>query len=1171
MMRKKRRKIIIIVLLVLFLPSVGIFMLNLLRTNRLERYLRRELVRRTALATDGFYKLSFDKLNINLFNGELNIKGIRLVPNPRVFQEWEKKDSLPFTYVDAQIGMIGFKGVNMTWRKSFRLLHFNSFEIRKPEIHFYDSYYSSRTERLQKEVKTKTLYEMIAPYIDVLTVKKLNLNHADVSYTVVNPVSPIIYALHDVSFHAYGFRLDKNSSQSGKLLYCNDFDFNTNKAQTLLTNNDFVLNADRIRLDTKDSIIYISKIDLASQKQLWRAKRQKRVNTLDTFVDAVTVRGIKFSRKNALNYLTARSFDIVSPSINAFHLMSPPSDENVQNNKRRRIEKMSRDSLVNSLSLYEIISPVLHDVVIHHIGIANAKMQYLLSIKDSLEVYKLGNFDFKATDFHIDSLAKHKRGLWYSRSFAFEAKNISGRMTARNHQFNIKRLALDTEKGDFVIDDIALTPLAKNTHNDYIKGHVAALEISGLKYSHGISADMFLVKHPVIGYVTTEGATVKSRRVRTSYNRHSDVYEMLDPFLRYLSVNRFILDDAEVSFNDRRSTDATKYQLKHFNFFANDILYSAQTERQNDLHFDYEEMGFDFSHFDNYLPGKMYRLKMEHCSFSTLKGILSMQGICLIPQDTTFLHSNLSIQASSPSLLVSGLKRLPDKPAKNLYFSTLLLSQPQLDILKKDGSRLSLKLTRVTADDVAWDSTAFRLNTIALVSPIVNAYTVQHKEPLRHSGKTLPMAVPPALYDALSAISGQISLRKFILSDAIVSYAVHDADGHTIRHALDTTNVSVEGLAVNNVKRELDWDKIRFDTQNLAFPLDNGFYTLRVGRVGLVNNNVNLNDLHLESAYSKEEFAYHHPKHSDWFDLKVGKLSLSKIDVMAYLRNKSLRIDEVDVKDATLKNLKNQKIVVQHHVVPMIYAGLQKAPLQVDIRKVGFNNFAVVYEELAKKGTVPGKLYLTGINGLLTGLTNHPSSKNQYMGFDATGKLMDKGRFEFLWQMPLDSTNDHFHLNIHISAFDMSVMNELITPLASAEILSGHLNDMAFSTDASSKGATAQMQLLYNDLRVSLLKNKNGEMMDNKLLSGLVNKIVKHDNPEIKGKKQIVQVPRQANITIVRDPYHSIFNYMWQILRPALIESVGVSQVKQERAMKVVTFINKVKGFFHKKHSETQK
>lgn len=1170
-MRKRRRKIIIIVLLVLFLPSVGIFMLNLLRTNRLERYLRRELVRRTALATDGFYKLSFDKLNINLFNGELNIKGIRLVPDPQVFQQWEKKDSLPFTYVDAQIGMIGFKGVNMTWRKSFRHLHFNSFEIRKPKIHFYDSYYSSRTERLQKEVKTKTLYEMIAPYIDELTVKKLNLNHAYVTYTVVNPVSPIIYALHDVSFHAYGFRLDKHSSQSGKLLYCNDFDFNTNTAQTLLTNNDFVLNADRIRLDTKDSIIYISKINLASQKQLWKAKRQKRVNSLDAFVDAVTVRGVKFRRNNALNYLTARSFDIVSPSINASHLMSPPSGENVQSNKRRRIEKMNRDSLVNSLSLYEIISPVLHDVFIHHIGIEKAKMQYSLNIKDSLEVYKLGSFDFNAADFHIDSIAKHKRGFWYSRSFTFEAKNILGRMTARNHQFNIKRLALNTEARNFVIEDVTLTPLAKKTHNDYAKGHVVALKINGLKYDHGISADTFLIKHPVIGYVTTEGVTVKSRRVRASNNRHSDVYEMLDPFLRYLSVKRFILDDAEVTFNDRRSADATEYQVNHFNFFANDILFSAQTERQKDLHFDYGEMGFDFSHFDNYLPGKMYRLKMERCSFSTLKGILSLQGICLLPQDTAFLHTQLSIQASSPSLLVSGLKRLPDKPAKNLYFSTLLLSQPRLDVLKKDGSRMSLKLAQVTADDVAWDSTAFRLNTIALVSPLVNVYSVQHKESLHPSNKTLPMAIPPALYDALSAISGQISLRKFILSDAIVSYAVHDANGRTTRHVLDTTNVSVEGLAVNNVKRELDWDKIRFDTQNLAFPLDNGFYTLRVGWVGLVNNNVSLNNLRLESAYSKEEFAYHHPKHSDWFDLKVGELSLSKIDVMAYLRNKSLRIDEVKVKDATLQNLKNQKIVVPHHEVPMIYSGLQKAPLSVDIRKVGIDNFTVVYEELAKKGIVPGKLYLTGITGSLSGVTNRPSSNNQYMTLDATGKLMNKGRFKFLWKMPLDSTNDHFHLNIHISAFDMNAINELVTPLASAEILSGHLNEMTFSTDASSKGATAQMQLLYNDLRVSLLKNKNGEMMDNKLLSGLVNKIVKHDNPEIKGKKQVLQSPRQANVTIVRDPNHSTFNYMWQILRPALIESVGVSQVKQERAMKVVTFLNKVKGFFHKKHPESKK
>lgn len=53
----------------------AIFLLNLHLTKRLERYLRKELIHRTAEATDGFYRLSFDNLSISFFKGELTLDG----------------------------------------------------------------------------------------------------------------------------------------------------------------------------------------------------------------------------------------------------------------------------------------------------------------------------------------------------------------------------------------------------------------------------------------------------------------------------------------------------------------------------------------------------------------------------------------------------------------------------------------------------------------------------------------------------------------------------------------------------------------------------------------------------------------------------------------------------------------------------------------------------------------------------------------------------------------------------------------------------------------------------------------------------------------------------------------------------------------------------------------
>ena len=94
----------------------AIFLLNLHLTKRLERYLRKELIHRTAEATDGFYRLSFDNLSISFFKGELTLEGIKLCPDSAVFRDWERKDSLPSVYVTAEVGMIDFKGLNLTWR-----------------------------------------------------------------------------------------------------------------------------------------------------------------------------------------------------------------------------------------------------------------------------------------------------------------------------------------------------------------------------------------------------------------------------------------------------------------------------------------------------------------------------------------------------------------------------------------------------------------------------------------------------------------------------------------------------------------------------------------------------------------------------------------------------------------------------------------------------------------------------------------------------------------------------------------------------------------------------------------------------------------------------------------------------------------------------------------------
>ena len=209
------------------------------------------------------------------------------------------------------------------------------------------------------------------------------------------------------------------------------------------------------------------------------------------------------------------------------------------------------------------------------------------------------------------------------------------------------------------------------------------------------------------------------------------------------------------------------------------------------------------------------------------------------------------------------------------------------------------------------------------------------------------------------------------------------------------------------------------------------------------------------------------------------------------------------------------------------------------------------------------------MNGTFTGFTNIVSRPDQYIVLDADGKLMGKGNFTATWKLPVDSLNDRFLLNAHLDSFDLTALNELLVPLASAEVQSGWVREMAFSTEASSKGATVEMVFLYNGLKDALLKEKNGVLTDKKFLTGLVNRVLKQNNPDKTGKG--FNKPRHSSVSIIRDPYHSTYNYLWQILRPPLIESVGMSKKKQDTAKEIMTFFAKVKNFFRGKKNVSGK
>lgn len=1222
-MAKRGNRIIKWILIVLGCLAIAILVLNWILTYRLEKYLKDELGNMVVNATDGFYHLDFSDLKIDFFSGELLIKDINLYPDSVEYKRLAALDSLPSIQVDIAVGSIHFKGINLTWRRKYTKLHFDLFEINNVNLNVYENRSATEKDTITTltPAANSSLHDLISPYISVLTAKSMSLEHASFFYHVQDVSDSATYALTDVDFNVYGFRLDKDSYSSGKLLYSENFEFKADKPQVLLSNSQFEMNTRNILLSTRDSVILIEGLHFHPQESLLEDSVHYPISYADAKVEKLKVSGILFKRINALNFLNARSFDIVDSRIKYFDTGNSNSSVNAND--------IDKDSLIYSWSLYSLISPVLHEVSIDRIRIDSAELNYAIRQDNKTDFYTIDRFKFEAKGFKVDSLSDSNFKLLYSDNFSIDGFNINGDINSRNHKAGIEHLyiGIDSLATDCRLDNITVKPINRTLNEDCLDGTIYSIDIVGLKYSEAVEVDHLLINKPIIKFNKSE----KSHNVTNQHKgqKKQFVDELFSPLFGHLLIKNIDLTDADITYINNIDRDV--FNLRNFYLHATGFLANENTMSKPSVLLDYVDFSFSFKNFDNLIFNKKYRLKIGDAGFSNRTGDLKLKSVSLIPQDSvTETLLDTYYEFSVPEITLTGIDYKNDDESKKLLVDSFYIHSPKI-VVHKSGRKIIDKANLSKEQKINFNS--LNVNTIFVDNPDVRYIDSVAKDTVNissdmlilngvqkmqkslswnllflpnlkfglkqsekiidfrtnlvsideaewqsgekiniHSFSTLKpklkyTILKPAIdtasvknkdiYNSLQNWAKDINIGRIYLEDACFDY-IQTGDTIGLKDS-NETNLFVTGLAVNTNKKSFYFDDLEFDTKSLQLPVDKGFYTLSVGNLAISkqDSSLRLNNMQLLSKYPKMEFAYKHPLNKDWFDVKVGHIGITGIDVPTYFKNNILNIRTLEVKDTELQNFKNQKIHTPKRIPPPIYAYMQKLPFELNINTVDVVNFGVVYEELTKAGSVPGKIFLTEMNGHFDKFTNSANYPDQYNVLKANGKLMGTGYFDATWMVPVDSSFDQFEIEAHLPHLEFKDLNQLIAPMAPAKVSGGVLDNLTFNTIADSVGAWIDMQLLYHDLRMELFKQKNGELVENRFVTNVVNQILKSKNPDKPNRK-----PRQPSVVIIRDPYHSTFNYIWQILQPPVIESVGVSKGKQDFAKSAGHFFGKVKKIF---------
>ena len=334
-------------------------------------------------------------------------------------------------------------------------------------------------------------------------------------------------------------------------------------------------------------------------------------------------------------------------------------------------------------------------------------------------------------------------------------------------------------------------------------------------------------------------------------------------------------------------------------------------------------------------------------------------------------------------------------------------------------------------------------------------------------------------------------------------------------------------VAVNGgkgvVKNKLGTYFYHFD--NFSFTNQDGLFAIK--------------SIRIEPQLSEEKFAAFSKLQNDRFNVNLENVSLSNIN-LSRLMETDIIADQLQIKQASIKVYRDLSYPRDKKVRVGTFPQqlLMELPVLLDVRKIKVNDAFIEYKERNPKSDYSGKVQFVHANASIQNVTNDPAriKANRNCLLDFNARFLDMAPMHAHLDLLLNDKKGRFTFAGSMEGFEASKLNVLMEPMGLAKIEKGQVNKVNFNFSGYDYGADGKLTLLYDDLKITLLKkdDDDNKFKKKKLVSFIANMIVKNSNPQ--GKKPV----RVADVHYIRDTNRSFFNLMWKSVYTGVKQTAGM-------------------------------
>ena len=339
-----------------------------------------------------------------------------------------------------------------------------------------------------------------------------------------------------------------------------------------------------------------------------------------------------------------------------------------------------------------------------------------------------------------------------------------------------------------------------------------------------------------------------------------------------------------------------------------------------------------------------------------------------------------------------------------------------------------------------------------------------------------------------------------------------------------------------NVLKLLGQSSWNFKADGISFITKDKIYKAQVGPFELdkVKKTIKINTASLLPLMSEAAFVSSLKVQADLYNVNFKNIQFSGADLTALLEKKSV-IAENLVFEPVLRVFNDRTVApdTESKLGKYPYQSMMKMPTEFYIKNVQIKNGYVSYRERGAISKNIGDVFFSNVNGSISNATNMASyiKQKNTMEVNVTAKFLNMALLTSQWKMPLNAKDGAFSITGNVGGFNGTNLNPVIEPLGMGSIKSGNIKRFDFNLNGNDIKATGEAVVLYNDLKIKLLKNKGDAITNKSVTSFVANIIIKDQNPS-NGKL------RTGNIAFDRVMTKSFFNLVWKSLFDGFKKSI---------------------------------